>query len=224
MPFLFSHLIANRFLSLMALLNLALLGALAYFVLAPLHTPAAPGAIENSQISSAPASASPDRPGLAGAASPSRASATTTTDREATSRVQSLLGTSSRRTPDAYPAAAAPTADLAAESTDATPTAQAANSPQYQAVAGGNAALASQIPLAFSVSSQGATNQQAAALGQLQQDFANQMSAGNPDPDSPIYKSRWQAAQPMNDQSFKQKFGWQPFVQAQLAPYHGGVN
>jgi hypothetical protein len=78
------------------------------------------------------------------------------------------------------------------------------------------------VPLSFTTSAEGATPEQAAALGQLQHDFVDGLGP-NPDPKNPQYGDSWKAAQTLNDSNYRQKFGWQAFVQAQLAQYQDGV-
>jgi len=80
------------------------------------------------------------------------------------------------------------------------------------------------VPVAFTTSDEGATPAQAAALGRLQKDFAGTVnSSPNQNPNSAVYAQTWQAAQAASDANFAQQFGWQAFVQAQLAQAHGGV-
>ena len=80
------------------------------------------------------------------------------------------------------------------------------------------------VPLAFTTSAEGATPSQAAALGRLENDFADDLGGPNQNPDDPAYAQNWQAAQALSDANFAQQFGWQAFVKAQLAQVHGGAN
>lgn len=76
------------------------------------------------------------------------------------------------------------------------------------------------VPLVFSDTSDlnlNAAQQQ--QIADMQQDFVDAVG----DSGSPDYTTRWQNAQGQIDQEFRQKFGWQAFVQQQLTAARQGT-
>jgi hypothetical protein len=60
------------------------------------------------------------------------------------------------------------------------------------------------------------TDVQKQVLGQLQQQFLNEVGGPDQDPSDPAYLARWQAAQPKIDQSLKGLLGSQFYLKLQL--------
>jgi len=79
------------------------------------------------------------------------------------------------------------------------------------------------LPLADTTPSNGATAREAAVLNRLQGDFADTMNGQTADPTSPAYAQAWQGAQEQSDWNFKQQFGTEAFIEAQLAQAHGAA-
>jgi hypothetical protein len=79
------------------------------------------------------------------------------------------------------------------------------------------------IPFAFTVSPDGATPVQADKLHQLQSRFVSDVGSQNQSPSDPAYAKTWQAAQSSSDATFAQQFGWQAFVQQQIAQVQAGA-
>jgi len=249
MPFLLSQLVVKRFLYTVAVLNTLLLGVCGWLFLAPSGRAHQIVPAFSPSESSAPASAIPDQPGLAGAAfqSPSTKSATASApEHEPQTRV--VLAASVSGDPDGHPSQPGRLANAWSSDPDqgtvpdsgqavraptilaASPSAQAARRIESASlVAAVNPPAASSdvstpapaVPLAFTTSADGATPSQAAALGRLRQDFVNNLGGPNQNPDTPAYAQNWQAAQALSDSNYAQQFGLQAFVQAQLAQFHG---
>jgi hypothetical protein len=251
MPFLLSQLVVKRFLYTVAVMNTLLLGVCGWLFLAPSGgaNQTAPAFSPSNSI--APASAIPDQPGLAGAAfqpHPAQpAAAGAFVDDRASHPVlagsvsgEPDVGTSGpdrislawSSEPDsdqlsnagevtrAFTVLQAQPPGQATAHTAAESFAIAATSP---AAASNAAAPAPAVPLAFTTSPNGATPTQAAALGRLRQDFVDNLGGQNQNPNTPAYAQSWQTAQVLSDSNYAQQFGWQAFVQAQLAQVHGSV-
>jgi hypothetical protein len=75
------------------------------------------------------------------------------------------------------------------------------------------------VPLAFTAFDNGASASpsQASTLRQLQTDFVNDLGGANQNPNDPAYAQNWQSALLQSDARFRQQFGWQAFVQAEVA-------
>jgi hypothetical protein len=249
MPFLFSQLVVKRFLYTVAVLNTALLGVCAYLFLAPSSGGSGTVPVFTASKSFAPASAIPDQPGLAGAAFQPRSiqpAPDSVPGREPAARV--VLAASVSGEPDGRPAQPGRVTDSWSSDPEENsvhdsgpvmlaPTILEAATSTQSAVHIGSASFAAAVtspaaasdvrapavPLAFTTSANGATPSQAAALGRLQQGFVNDLGGQNQNPNTPAYAQSWQAAQALSDSNYAQQFGWQAFVQAQLAQVHGGA-
>jgi hypothetical protein len=76
------------------------------------------------------------------------------------------------------------------------------------------------VPLALTTPPEGATQRQATVLNRLQDDFDGTMNTQSANSNSPAYAQAWQKAQLQSDWNFRQQFGTQAFIAAQLAQTH----
>jgi len=250
MPLLLSQLVVKPVLYTMALLNVVLLGVCGFLLLFPsgdsrMARSVFPQFYFSADLSKpfAPASAIPEKPGLAGAAlqDPNGSSEPSLVTPLTASRVVPAASASGglapsfnrERIPSSF--SSTPNDDASADtvtrefpprqSTEQGFSSQTVDRPvSFDAVSANNASPAVSVPVAFTTSADGATASQAAALGRLQGEFVNNLGGQTQNPNNPAYLQSWQAAQALSDSNFAQQFGWQAFVAAQLAQVHGGAN